>query len=164
MSLVTNTRLRAQQPREVRVERWGTRTFYASQCRFFIDVPLDMSGMILGAIREATQHGFRVLPGGAALATDALFRGAVLIEIEDDGSDHHNVIRLSGEVLSRALPEKGVRLRSELDELARWSLDLGYEVTGCYIEYTPAGSIPGAVRPTTVYASIRGEETLIESA
>jgi hypothetical protein len=153
-----------QPSREVRVERWEGRTFYASQCRFFIDVPLDMSGIVLGAVREAMNHGLRLVPGGMTLATDTLFRGAVLIEIQDDGREDHNIVRMGGELLSRALPEKGVRLRSELDELVRWSLDLGYEVTGCYIEYTPRESIPGAVRATTVYASIKGEDALIESA
>lgn len=150
--------------REVRVERWEGRAFYASQCRFFIDVPLDMSGIILSAQREALEHGFKIIPVGATLATDALFRGAVLIEIADDGRNEHNVVRMGGELLSRALPERGVQLRSELDELVRWSVDLGYEVTGCYIEYAPRGSIPGAVRPTKVYATIRGEDALIESA
>lgn len=156
-----------QPSREVRVERWGTRTFYASQCRFFLDVPLDMSGMVLGAIREASAHGCNVIPGGATLATDALFRGAVLIEITDNAgneSSDHNIVRLSGEMLARALPEKGVRLRTELAELTRWSSDLGYEVTGCYIEYTAYGSMAGAIRPTTVFASIRGDDALIESA
>lgn len=153
-----------QPSREVRIERWGTRAFYASQCRFFLDVPLDMSGMVLGAVREATAHGCHVIPGGATLATDALFRGAVLIEIADDGRADHNIVRITGEMLSRALPEKGVRLRTELAELTRWSSDLGYEVTGCYIEYTATGSQAGSVRPTTVYASIRGEDALIESA
>lgn len=153
-----------QPSREVRVERWGTRTFYASQCRFFLDVPLDMSGIVLGAIREATAHGHRVVPGGATLATDALFRGAVLIEIEDDGREDHNVIRMTGEMLARALPEKGVKLRPELGELVKWSEDLGYEVTGCYIEYASSGTAPGALRPTTVFAAIRGDDLLIESA
>lgn len=164
MQQVTNRWPPRQPSREVRVERWAPRAFYASQCRFFIDVPLDMSGMVLGAIREATQHDCRIVPNGASLATDTLFRGAVLIEIEDDGRTDHNIVRMSGEMLARGLPEKGVRLRSELDELVRWSIDLGYEVTGCYIEYTSTGSIPGAVRASTVYASIRGEDALTESA
>ena len=150
--------------REVRIEHWSARTFYASQCRFFIDVPLDMSGIVLGAIREAMQHGLRLLPGGATLATDTLYRGAVLIEVQDDGREDHNIVRMSGELLARALPDKGVRLRAELDELVRWSIDIGYDVTGCYIEYSPHESIPGAVRPSTVFASIKGEDALGESA
>lgn len=164
MQEVTKPWSSRQPSREVRVERWTGRTFYASHCRFFIDVPLDMSGILLSAVREAVAAGHQLIPGGAALATDALFRGAVLIEIQDDGAHAHNIVRMNGELLVRALPEKGVQLRSELDELVRWSLDLGYEVTGCYIEYTPRGSIPGAVRPTMLYATIKGEDEMIASA
>jgi len=148
--------------REVRVEQWRRRAFYASHCRFFIDVPLDMSGMILNAAREATQHGYRLIPGGATLATDAIFRGAVLVEIER--AVGHDVVQFDGEVLARLLPEKGLQLRAELNELKRWSLDIGYEVTGCYVEYAMRDSSPGRVRPHAVYATINGESALLETS
>ncbi len=148
--------------RAVRAERWLGRTFYASQCRFFLDVPLDMSGMIANASREATQHGHHVTLGGLTLATDAIYRGAVLVEVQDPGIPLANVVRLDGEVLGRALPERGAKLRAELDELARWSLDLGLEVTACYVQYEARGSLPGSVRATHVYASVRGEESITD--
>lgn len=148
--------------REVRVERWASRTFYASACRFFLDVPLDMTGLILNATRDAAQRGHRLLLGGAVLATDAIYRGSVLVEIVDEGVTAHDVVRIDGEVLARALPEKGLRLRSELEELVRWSTDLGHEVTGCYVLYENRGSMPGAVKPTQVYATLRGEHALTE--
>lgn len=147
--------------REVRVERWRARTFYASHCRFFLDVPLDMTGMIMNAAREATEHGFRVVPAGMTLATDAIYRGAVLIEIEPAiGS---TVISFDGELLARVLPEKGVQLRAELKELTRWADDIGYEITGTYVEYAVRDSSPGRVRPHAVYATLRGEDALLES-
>jgi hypothetical protein len=143
----------------VRVERWSGRTFYASHCRFFIDVPLDMSGIIMTAAREATQHGYRLISGGATLATDAIYRGAVLVEIER--AVGANVVQFDGELLARVLPEKGLQLRAELNELKRWSVDIGYELTGCYIEYAIRASTPGRVRPHAVYATIQGEDALV---
>src|SRR6476469_9698827 len=70
--------------RPVRSERWANRAFFASPCRFFIDVPLDMTGCILGVVREAQDLGLPVLDGGEIFATDALYRGAVLVELELD--------------------------------------------------------------------------------
>ncbi len=148
-------------PREVRVERWSARTFYASHCRFFIDVPLDMSGIIMTAAREATQAGFRLIPGGATLATDAIYRGAVLVEIEPAVGE--TVVQFDGELLARTLPEKNLQLRAELKELTRWSVDIGYELTGCYVEYAMRNSMPGRVRPHAVYATIKGDDALITS-
>ncbi|MGZ3419017.1 MAG: hypothetical protein ACXVEE_14195 [Polyangiales bacterium] len=149
--------------RAVRVERWSSRSFYASACRYFLDVPLDMTGLILNATREAQQHGHMLVPGGAILATDSVYRGAVLLEIVDPRlAGLMNVVQIDGEVLARALPEKGLRLRSELDELVRWSNDLGHEVTGCYVQYEHRGSIPGAVKASQVFATIRGEHSITE--
>jgi hypothetical protein len=142
--------------REVRLEQWSARTFYASHCRFFVDVPLDMSGIIMTVAREATQHGYRLVAGGATLATDAIYRGAVLIEIER--ALGNNVVQFDGEVLARVLPDKGVQIRSEFNELKKWSVDIGYEITGCYVEYAMRSSMPGRVRPHAVYATIRGED------
>jgi hypothetical protein len=148
--------------RAVRVERWNGRAFYASACRFFLDVPLDMTGLVMNATREAMQHGLTLVPAGTVLATDSLYRGAILLEIVDPGMQLMNVVRFDGEVLGRALPEKGVRLRAELDELVRWSNDLGHEVTGCYVQYEHRGSIPGLMKPSQVFATIRGEHSITE--
>lgn len=149
--------------RAVRVERWSGRAFYASACRFFLDVPLDMTGLILNAQREAVQQGHTLVPGGAILATDSIYRGAVLLEIVDPRiAGLMSVVRIDGEVLARGLPDKGVRLRGELDELVRWSNDLGHEVTGCYVQYEHRGSIPGAVKASQVFATIRGEHSITE--
>lgn len=162
MQTVSNSWPQPGPTREVRVEEWRRRTFYASHCRFFIDVPLDMSGIIMNAAREATQHGYRLLPGGATLATDAIYRGAVLVEIEH--AIGQNVVHFDGELLSRVLPDKGMQLRAELNELKSWAVDIGYEITGCYVEYAMRGSMPGRVRPHAVYAMIQGETSLIATS
>lgn len=148
--------------REVRVERWKNRAFYASPCRFFLDVPLDMSGIIHAAVRDCVAHGYHQQPSGMTLITDAIFRGAALIEIVDPRPGDPHVQRMDGEMLARSLPDKGVRLRAELDELVRWSVDIGYEIGGCYVSYEPRDS-SRSVRPAHLYAPIRGEEMLIES-
>lgn len=145
--------------REVRVERWGTRAFYASPCRYFIDLPLDMTGSVINARRDAVQAGHALLEAGSIYATDTHYRGAILVEIHPDRRDDPNVIALSGEFLARALPPKGVKLRKELDELVRWSLDLGLEVAGVYVQYEEDGSL---MRATNVFASLRGENELTD--
>jgi hypothetical protein len=160
MQSVTNQWSAPGPTREVRVERWRARTFYASHCRFFLDVPLDMTGMIMNAAREATEHGFRVVTGGVTLATDAIYRGAVLVEIEP--AIGATVMHFDGELLVRVLPDKGVQLRSELKELTRWADDIGYEITATYVEYAMRDST-GRVRPHAVYATIRGKDALLES-
>lgn len=149
--------------REVRVERWKHRAFYASPCRFFIDVPLDMSGIVAAAVRDCTVHGYHLVPGGMTLVTDAIFRGAALVEITDPRPEDTHVVRIDGELLARALPEKGVKLRAELDELVRWAVDLGFEIGGCYVQYELSTVSGSAVRATQVYAPISGEEQIIES-
>jgi hypothetical protein len=143
--------------REVRVERWGVRAFYASPCRYFIDIPLDMTGSVINARRDAVQAGHALLEGGSVYATDTHYRGAILVEIHPDRRADPNVIALEGEFLARSLPPKGVKLRKELDELVRWSLDLGLEVAGMYVQYEEEGAL---VRPTHVFASLRGESDL----
>ena len=152
--------------RPVRSERWTTRAFYASPCRFFIDVPLDMTGCITGAIREAHDLELPVLDGGDVYATDALYRGAVLVELEPDvialprlGS----IIRIRElDLLARALPERGVRLRAELDELVRWSIDLGHDVSAVYVQYGPTEN--GAVRATDVFAALKAQTEEAQTA
>ena len=145
--------------RPVRSERWATRAFYASPCRFFIDVPLDMTGCISGGIREAHDLALPVLDGGDVYATDALYRGAVLVELEPDViavPKQGSIIRVHDvELLTRALPERGVRLRAELDELVRWSIDLGHEVSAVYVQYGPTET--GSVRATDVFAALKPE-------
>ena len=145
----------------MRAQHWDRRVFYAAPCRYFIDVPLDMTGCILGATREATDANFKLLEGGSILATDALYRGAILVEIEDDGSEAPNIVRVDDlELLARELPTRGANLRAELDELVRWSIDLGHDVTAVYVRYEKVP--PGAMRPTQVYAAVRGETCLSE--
>ena len=142
--------------REVRLEHWGHRCFYAAACRFFIDVPLDMSGIVLAGQREALSAGFPLKPAAAAYATDSIYRGAVLLELASDpGIEGSHLVRLEGEVLVRALPPKGVRLRAELAELARWAEDLGYEVNGLFVVYESGGTMPGGMRATQVFAPVK---------
>jgi hypothetical protein len=143
--------------RAVRQIRLDGRSFYATPCKFFIDVPLDMSGCILGAVREAAKAGLRVVPGGLMLVCDTHYRGAVLVEVMADAMGQSNVVVVGGSLLARDLPPKGAKLRAELDELVRWSLEIGLEVTGCYVRYEPVGSLPGALRPAEIFASVNGE-------
>ena len=145
--------------REVRIERWAARAFYASPCRYFIDLPLDMTGSVINARRDAVGAGHALLDGGSVYATDTHYRGAILVEIHPDRRADPNVVALQGEFLSRQLPPKGVKLRKELDELVRWSLDLGLEVSGVYVQYEEDGSL---VRPTNVFAALRGEGEITE--
>jgi hypothetical protein len=145
--------------REVRVERWATRAFYASPCRYFIDLPLDMTGSVLNARHDAVDAGHELLEGGAVYATDTHYRGAILVEIHPDRRADPNVVALEGEFLARALPPRGVKLRGELDELVRWSFDLGLQVAGVYVQYEPDGPL---VRPTSVFAGLRGEQAITD--
>ncbi len=145
--------------REVRIERWAARAFYASPCRYFIDLPLDMTGSVINARRDAVAAGHVLLEGGSVYATDTHYRGAMLVEIHPERGADPNVVALQGEFLSRQLPPKGVKLRKELDELVRWSLDLGLEVSGVYVQYEEDGSL---VRPTNVFAALRGEGEITE--
>ncbi len=147
--------------REVRIERWAARAFYASPCRYFIDLPLDMTGSVINAQRDAVAAGHALLDGGAVYATDTHYRGAILVEIQPHRRFDANVVALEGEFLSRQLPLKGVKLRTELDELVRWSLDLGLQVGGVYVQYEPDR---GLVRPTGVFAALRGEESILGEA
>ena len=150
--------------RPVRFEHWRHRTFYASACRFHLDVPLDMTGVILAASREAMHHGLRPISAGVMLATDAVYRGAVLIEIERESPSGHGVLRVDdAELLVRELPPRSVRLRPEVDELLRWSREVGHEVAGIYVQYEyPAAST--SVRATQIFATLKGEGSMSEPA
>jgi len=141
--------------RPVRTERWQPRAFFAFPCAFLLDVPLDMTGVIHGALRAANASGVRPLAGRDVYATDAPWRGAILVEVEDDARGDSTLTRIAeGEMLVRDLPEKPVRLRAELDELLRWSRELGFDVGGTYVRYEIA---PGSARPIAVFAALRGE-------
>jgi hypothetical protein len=148
--------------REVRVERWNLRAFYASPCRFFLDLPLDMTGIVVSTVDEAVAAGHVLSSGGLVLATDAYFRGAVLLEIEDPGTFAPGVVRLDFEVLSRALPARGLDVRGEIAELARWSRDLGHEVTAWFVEYARREDRPTALRAKHLHGALRGERPLTE--
>jgi hypothetical protein len=152
--------------RHVRTERWERRVFFASPCRFFIDLPLDMNRCIMGAVREANDMELPVLDGGDVFATDALYRGAVLVELEPDVAmvpTTGSIIRVRDlDLLARPLPDRGVRLRAELDELVRWSLDLGHDVSAVYVQY--ASTEQGIVRATEVFAALKAETEEARSA
>jgi hypothetical protein len=144
--------------RPVRTERWSARTFYAFPCAFLLDVPVDMTGCIQGALRAATRAGLRPRTDGDVLATDAIQRGAVLVEIEDDpaAATFVDVVRFrGGELLVRDLPPKVGRLRVEVDELLRWAREIGGDVASVYVRYdAPAG---GAARAIAVFAALHEE-------
>ena len=148
--------------RAVRVERWSARTFYAIPCKFLIDVPIDLSGCVIAGAREARRAGYRLLPTGDAYATDAIYRGALLLEVDPESQGVEQRVVLDVEVLARELPESVVRLRAELGELVRWSVELGYEVTGRYVRYDGVGTSPTTLRPRTVFAAIRGADPITE--
>lgn len=140
--------------RPVRHEFWARRTFFASPCRFFIDVPLDMTGCIHAALRDAQDHGVVRKESGAILATDALFRGAILIEVDADTPSPTELVRIHDvELLARELPTRRVNLRAELDELVRWSIDLGHDVVAMYVDYQLQP--PGIAQATEIFAALR---------
>ncbi len=141
--------------RPVRGEHWSQRAFFASPCRFFIDVPLDMTGCIHAALRDAQDHRVVLKPGGAIFATDALFRGAILLEVDVDAASPTELVRVEDvELLARDLPLQRVKLRAELDELVRWSMDLGHDVVAIYVAYELQP--PGIARATEIFAALRG--------
>lgn len=147
--------------RPVRTERWERRAFYAFPCTFLLDVPLDMTGLIHGARGAATQVGLDPLTSGDVLATDSVQRGAVLVEIEDDGRIGPDVVRIDAvELLVRELPDKQARLRVELDELVRWARELGHDVGAVYVRYDTSTR---TARPIAVFAALRGD-TDVEGA
>lgn len=138
----------------VRLEHWPDRVFYTSICRYFLDVPLDMSGVVASAVQEAQGAWLQVTPGGLVLATDGLYRGAMLIQIEPPAFQAPHVMVLGGAFVARDLPSKGVRLRAEFQELVRVGGSFGVEVNVGYVQYAQAAP-GGAWRPQRMYGAPR---------
>lgn len=142
--------------REVRLERWDRpRAFHIVPCTFRVDVPLDMSGCIVAALKTTMSMGLRRVPGGHLLATDAKRSGAVFVEVEPPEEDDPTLVWLDGDVLSRALPVTGARIRADVDELMRWALMLGHDVESFYVSFV-AGEGPRTFRPTRLLAALDG--------
>lgn len=144
-----------ERAREVRIERWSSRTFYVVPCPFRVDLPLDMSGCIVGALRDTGSAGHRRVAGGAILASDALHRGAIYVEVEPARMEDPMITSMSADVLARALPFQPGGLRAEVDELLRWSNELGHEVGTFYVGFAP-GEGPRSFRPTRLFAMLDG--------
>jgi hypothetical protein len=141
--------------REVRIERWNGRAFFVVPCPFRVDLPLDMSGCIAGALRDTMASGHRRSPGGSILASDAKRGGAIFVEVEPKTDDDPRVAWIEGDVLARALPLRPAALRSEVEELLRWSGELGHEVSTFYVGFAP-GHGPRSFLPARLFAALDG--------
>ena len=146
-------------PRVVRLERWNPRCFVVVACPFRVDLPLDMGGCITAALHEAMHSGHRRVPGGLILASDrhphvlaAARNGAIFVEVE--ASNDPTLAWLEGDLITRAL-DSTTRLRSEVDELMRWSLELGHDVDNFYVGFAP-GEGPRNFRATRLLAALDG--------
>lgn len=152
----------AQDPtRVVRLERWTSKAFHVVPCRFGVDLPLDMSGCIVAALQDTMQAGHRRLPGGLVLASDrsvgtdrSLRNGAIFVEVQP-AHDDASIAWLEGDLLVRSLPARPSGLRSEVDELLRWSTELGHDVGTFYVGFTP-GEGPRSFRPARLFAALDG--------
>lgn len=114
-----------------------------------------MTGMIAGAMRATTAAGHRALEGGDVLLTDSIHRGAILVEIDGATASGGDVLRIeSVELLVREVPSKPGRLRAELDELVRWSRELGHEVAAIYVRYDRTDRV---ARPLSMFVALRGD-------
>jgi len=140
----------AASSREVRIERWIGRSFYVSASPPDVDVPLDFNGCIAAALRDARVEGHRRTPGGAILASAG---HRIFVEVERSAVDDPSVVRLDAEVLARRLPIDAARLRPEVDELMRWSGELGHAIAAFYVGFT-AGEGPRSFRPTRLFAAL----------
>jgi hypothetical protein len=146
--------------RVVRLERWNARCFHVVPCPFRVDLPLDMSGCITAALHETMHSEFRRLPGGMILASDrqpesigAARNGAIFIEVEP--SNDPTLAWIEGDLLTRALSPTAPRLRAEVDELVRWSDELGHDVECFYVGFS-AGEGPRSFRATRLLATLDG--------
>lgn len=146
--------------RVVRLERWSARCFLVVPCPFRVDLPLDLSGCIAAALHETMHSGFRRLPGGMILASDrqpdgigAAKNGAIFIEVEP--SNDPTLAWIEGDLLTRALAPTSPRLRAEVDELVRWSSELGHDVDNFYVGFS-AGEGPRSFRATRLLATLDG--------
>lgn len=145
--------------RVVRLERWNARCFVVVPCPFRVDLPLDMGGCITAALHEAMHSGHRRVPGGLILASDrqpnvlaAARNGAIFIEVEP--SNDPALAWIEGDLLTRAL-DSTTRLRAEVDELIRWSFELGHDVDNFYVGFA-AGEGPRSFRATRLLAALDG--------
>jgi hypothetical protein len=142
--------------REVRIERWGARAFFVVPCPFRVDLPLDMSGCVVSALKDTMGAGYRRPPRGLILASDARGRGAVFVEIEPLGPNEapdSRVTTLEGETLLRALPGRSSGLRSEVEELVRWSEQLGRGIAAFFVAFVAAEG-PRSFRPAALLATL----------
>ena len=139
--------------REVRIERWSSRAFFVVPCPFRVDLPLDMSGCVVAALRDTMREGYRRPARGAILASDARGRGAVFVEIEAPSRPDPRVTVIDAECLARALPGRSSGLRAEVEELVRWSDQLGRDVGAFYVAFA-ASEAPGSFRPVTLVAAL----------
>ena len=150
---MTETRPDAHAAREVRIERWSGRSFYVAQ--HYVDAPFDTSACIAAALRDARCEGHRRTRGGAILATDARAGGSprIFVEVEPSAVDDPAIARIDAEILARRLPFSPTSLRGEVDELLRWSRELGHAIAAFYVEFC-AGEGPRSFRPTRLYAAL----------
>lgn len=149
--------------RVVSLERWEDRAFHIVPCPFRVDLPLDMGGCIAGALHDTMRAGHRRVPRGMILASDrdptasgaARVRreGAIFIEVEP--SDAPSLAWIGGDLLVRPLPASGAPLRPEVNELLRWSQELGHDVDGFYVGFV-AGEGPRSFRPSRLLAALDG--------
>lgn len=151
--------------RVVRLERWEARAFHVVPCPFRVDLPLDMSGCIVAALQDAMRAGHRRTPGGAILASDrsavprddtgaarALRNGAIYVQV-DPTHDDPALQWLDGDLLARSLSPSGGGLRGEVDELLRWSNELGHDVESFFVGFAP-GEGPRSFRAVRLLAHL----------
>jgi hypothetical protein len=145
----------------IAIESWSPRYFYASVCRFFFDVPLDLTGIVAFSMAEAKAARFTLHPSRFVLATDSIFRGALLVEIESpsEGSSPGvrpaSVITLAGDVIVKPLTAPKLRLRADANELRDHASDLSREVSAYYFQYSDINS----VRPLKIFATLRAHSS-----
>ncbi|MGZ6067646.1 MAG: hypothetical protein ACXWUG_30995 [Polyangiales bacterium] len=148
--------------RVVRLERWQSRAFHVVACPFRVDLPLDMSGCIVSALKDTMSAGHRRMPRGLVLASDrraGTSGGAIFVEVEPM-SDDPAIAWIEGDLLVRALPSSSNPLRHEVDELVRWSGELGRGVDSFYVGFTP-GEGPRSFRPARLFAAL--EDVVVET-
>ena len=138
--------------REVQIERWSSRAFYVTSCPFRVDLPLDMSGCVAGALHESQRAGHRRIAGGLVLASDARRGGAIFVEVEP-GADDASIVVVDADVLARRLPPSKPALRNEVDELLRWSGELGHAIAAFYVGFT-AGERPRSFHASRLFAAL----------
>jgi hypothetical protein len=157
--------LESPDARVVRLERWEARAFHVVPCPFRVDLPLDMGGCVAAALHDTMRAGHRRIVGGMILASDrhaatrtsvtrSICDGAIFIEVEPRDDDPA-LTWIEGDVLSRALPGTSSRLRQEVDELLRWSGELGNDVDAFYVGFS-AGEGPRSFRPSRLLAALDG--------